>query len=331
MRKLTFICLATLLLFSCRKDEEGVVDGPSLENLFGDFSVITDITVNQTAVDFSVGEDIHWNGEISKNTDWVIRLTGQTTGAMRTITGDDRIISVTNAIWLGGANNFPGFGLEDVDVEITFPNEENAPVFNYVITVEGLKIDSGTLASSFEDGIGSNWQSFNQAGVAGEIICGDGQAASGDCYYSVSGTVAWDWAIGSVMVVPEPETFDLPNSPSNLFLNMGFKVEDHVGQSFVLFWIDEDEDGDGVWEQGQEDRIIYEYWSETDEWDLISLNYADLKFDEFGEPIDFGGNGLMEPSKVVAINVFFLSNPELGYNQGSFDQLIFTTDGPYLP
>ncbi len=333
MKKITFIILSSILLFSCRKEEDGIVDGPNLNDLFGPFAILTDIAPNQNTVNFSDGEEIFWNGTLSKNTDWVIRLEGQNSGAVRTITGSNQIISLDNSTWLGGANTFPGFSLEDVDVTISFPQETSVEPLTDVITITGLKIETGLQITNFEDGAGNNCEIFNQTTVSAGIICGDGQAASGDCYYSISGVVGWDWAIGSVAICPESGSFDLQNSASNLFFNMGFRAVDNFGpgNSFVLLWFDEDDNEDGVFDPNTEDRIAYEYWSEDDQWDLISLNYADLQFDALGNQIETNGNGLMEPSKLISINLFFLANPEGGLSTGYFDQVIFTTDGPYLP
>ncbi len=333
MKKLIFLSFAFLALYSCRKDEADVVDGPNLNDLFGDFTILTNIEPNITTVDFDAGQELFFSGELSKNTDWVISLIGNDTGARRALTGSDKNVSISNAEWDGGANTFPGFGIEDVSVEITFPDEAIAPTLNYTLTVTGLKQDEGVLITSFEDGIGSNWTSFNQSTVSGGIVCSDDEAAKGDCYYKVSGDVPWDWAKGSVMIRPDEGTFGLQGSASNLYFNMGFKAVENVGptNSFILFWFDEDENGDGFFDENTEDRIAYEYWSQDTEWDLISLNYADLQFDELGNTIETNGNGLMEPSKLISINVFFLANPENGVSTGYVDHLIFTTDEPYTP
>lgn len=321
------------MIFSCRKDDEELIDGPVLNDLFGPFAILEDIVPNMTTVNFTDGQTIFWNGQLSKNTDWHISFEGQVSGAKRVISGSDRIFSISNSNWEGGANAFPGFALEDVDVEITFPNEPDAPVINEVITITGLKVDDGTSVSSFEDGFGSSWGVFNQTTVTGEIICGDGQAASGDCYYSVSGVVGWDWAKGFVDIIPESGSFDLQNSPSNLFFNMAFRAVDNFGPSnaFVLISLREDDNGDGIFDPATEDQIQYEYWSPDDQWNLISLNYADLQFDADGNTIETNGNGLMEPSKLHSIELFFLANPDGGLSTGHFDQVIFTTDAPYLP
>lgn len=332
MKYFVTILLIGLVLFSCRKEE--AIDGPSLNDLYGEFAIREDLTPNLLVIDFAADGPFYYTGSLSKNTLWTIDFTGATTGATRVISGTDRNISLDNAAWDGGANDFPGFGLEQVYVEVNFPNEDGAPTIYDTITVTGSKVDAGYLITSFENGTGANWSSFNQATVTGGIVCGDGEAAKGDCYYSWNGTVGWDWAIGSVMVQPDAGTFGLPSSPNNLYMNMAFKALENVGptNSFILFWIDEDDNGDGTFDESTEDRWAFEYWSDGSlDWELISKKYSDLAVDGNGDPVVTNGNGLLEPAKCVSINVFFLANKDNGNAKAYADHLIFTTNGPYTP
>lgn len=332
-KSLLFIC-AALMMFSCRKEDNEAIDGPSLNDLFGPFAILEDFEFSHDEIDFAADPLAFYSGELSKNANWEMRITGSESGATRLITGFDRVFSIDNAAWNGGASTFPGFSLEEAYVELTFPDEEDAPVIQDTITITGAKVDDGILITSFEDGFGSNWTNFNQTTVQGVIACDNGESAKGDCHYSFQGSVPWDWAIGSVMVRPdEGESFGLPASGTNLFFNMGFKATENFGptNSFILFWFDEDDNGDGVWDEATEDRYVLEYWSEGSDWDLISLLYNDLQFDAEGNAVETNGNGLPEPSKLVSINVFFLANPENGNSAALVDHLIFTTNSPYTP
>jgi hypothetical protein len=325
--------MALCALVSCRKDEVDTFDGPSLNDLVGPFSIVQDLTLSHAEIDFAAEGNLVFSAELSKNTDWIISITGLESGAHRTIIGSNRIIGVENAAWNGGANTFPAFELEEVAIELTFPNEAEAPTINAEATITGIKLDDGYLLTSFEEGLGSNWTVFNQTTVNGSIVCGDGEAAKGDCHYRWTGAVGWDWAIGSVMVKPDEGTFGLPASANNLYFNLALKALENVGptSSFILFWFDEDENGDGVFNEGTEDRFIYEYWSQGSEWDLISRKYSDLQFDAEGNQVETNGNGLPEPSKLVSVNIFFLADPEGGNASALVDHLIFTTDNPYTP
>lgn len=333
MKKITLITLATLLLFSCRKEDAGKFDGPDLNDLFGPFSIVEDIKINKNTANFPVDNSLYFSGELSKNTDWVIAIKGATSGASRTISGTERIISIDNSAWDGGANSFPGFGIETAYVEISFPKEDGSPILYDTVTITASKVDNGILITSFENGEGTNWSKFNQTTVAGAISCGGGESAKGNCHYSFAGSVPWDWAIGSVMIQPTTPTFGLPASASNLYFNMAFKPIENIGDgnTFIQFWFDEDENGDGTFDLATEDRFVYEYWYQDTGWNLISYKYSEIQFDTDGNQVSTNGNGLPEPSKLMSINVFYLANKDNGNAKAYIDHLIFTTNQPYTP
>ncbi|MFT4680069.1 MAG: hypothetical protein ACI9HG_002189, partial [Flavobacteriales bacterium] len=72
MKQIFIFSLVLLALTSCRKDEDEIVDGPNLNDLFGPFSIVEDIVINRTMVDFPNDGLVYYSGELSKNTDWFI-------------------------------------------------------------------------------------------------------------------------------------------------------------------------------------------------------------------------------------------------------------------
>lgn len=332
MKKLIYIFLTLFIVFSCKhRDDE--FDGPDLNDLNGPFYVIEPLFLNSKTIDFINNEVLEFNAELSKNTSWVISIKGVTSGAIATVEGNDRVVSSEIATWNGSADVFPSFLVEDAIVTMTFPDEENSPIYTDTISILSEKIDKGSLITSFETGFGDSWSRFNQTTVAGKIICSDGNAAKGDCHYSISGTVGWDWAIGSVAINADDGNFGLQNNSNNLFFNLALRPIENVGpqSSFIQVWFDEDENEDGVFDPTTEDRYIYEYWTENDSWKILSIKYADIQFDAEGNNVEVFGNGLPEPSKLSSINVFFLANPDNGNAKILLDHMIFTTNSPYKP
>ena len=333
MKKFLHITLLFLLIVSCRKNTEENIEGPSLNDLYGPFNILSNLELNDS-INFSTGENVAFEMEISKNTDWEIEVIGSSTGAKRKFTGKSRIISLENASWEGGADAFPSFALEKSYITIRFPNEENVPSIKDSIIITGLKKEKGDLITSFEEDFKHHWDFFNQTTVSGSIICSDDNAAKGDCYYKWDGLVTWDWAIGSVAINAPESGFSLPANANTLFFNMGNKMVSNKGidNCFIQFWFDEDDNGDGIFDESTEDRFIYDYWYENDQWNLISFKYSDLKYDTDGNIYDVKGNGLPEPSKLVSINVFFLANKDSAVRSEAYaDHIIFTENEPYKP
>ena len=94
MKKTAIYLLPLLMLFACRKDDLDTFDGPDLNDLYGPFYIVEELTKSQNQIDFTADGDLIFTAELSKNTDWVINITGAQTGAERTINGFERIINI---------------------------------------------------------------------------------------------------------------------------------------------------------------------------------------------------------------------------------------------
>ena len=102
--------------------------------------------------------------------------------------------------------------------------------------------------------------------------------------------------------------------------------------AFMQFWFDEDDNEDGVFDPNTEDRYLYEFWMENDEWTLISKKYSELNLDADGNIQAVNGNGILEPNKLISINSFFLANKDDADNKKVLmDHVIFTINEPYKP
>ncbi len=146
MRSL-FIILSSILIFtSCEKDEIVGPDYDSVKN--GDLVITQSLSVSSGTVDFSNGEQVTFNAELENDKEWVLTLTGGTSGATRTVTGVGREISFT---WDGTTGNvLPLFTTESITATLSFP-DHTGTTETVNVTVSGERdIDAGgVLVSDF--------------------------------------------------------------------------------------------------------------------------------------------------------------------------------------
>lgn len=157
MKYLPFYLIAVFLtaavLTGCEHDD--TPEDPNLIDRFGPFRVDENLSADRESVDFSQGQTVTFTAEFNKNVDWVIRIEGLESGAVKRIEGFDRLVGPNNAVWDGGTTDLPFFKEENCLVTFRVPEE---PEFGDTleISVEGLKAYGGSLLSDFEDAPGSN-------------------------------------------------------------------------------------------------------------------------------------------------------------------------------
>ena len=187
---------AVLFLASCTKDDSGF-DGPSLNDIYGDFSILDSLSASAATVDFSAGQQLTFSAEFSKNVNWKIAITGNTSGAVYTIEGFSRLIDATNAIWDGSATTLPMFRSEDCVAQLTIDGEDDT--LTAPVAVLGTKVITGLILSDFEGEFNPGWNTFVQSGADMSFLITDSDpAAQGSKYYDMGGTVDWDWLLGLI-------------------------------------------------------------------------------------------------------------------------------------
>jgi len=324
---------AIVLLSSCTTDNTAY-DGPSLTDIYGEFSLLNTLSVSSTAIDFSTGQTLSCGAEFSKNVNWKIEITGQTSGGVNTIEGFSRIIDATNAIWDGSASTLPMFRAEECVVMLTIENEVDTLYQN--VTVTGTKPIVGLLLSDFEAEWNPGWSSFIQTGADMSFIITDADAAGqGAKYYDMGGTVDWDWLLGLIDI---PATaygtpaFTLNANPNVVYFNVLLSKIPSITNGIVLFQFREDDNSDGVYTEGEEDLFSIEIkLTSNDGWQLISYKYADLPTLVNGTAVEPIGNGIYEPQKLMQVSILMLANPVTGYSQAYMDMLLFTENEPFKP
>jgi hypothetical protein len=117
----TILVSATILFSGCKTEED--FSGPSLNDLYGQFSIIEGLSISDENVDFAAGESTFFSATFSKNVEWKLKITGLESGATNEITGFSYLLDNSNSTWTGNASVLPLFKAEECAVELSFVNE----------------------------------------------------------------------------------------------------------------------------------------------------------------------------------------------------------------
>ena len=293
-----FLLVALAVSFlSCERETPDFLGG-SLNDQFGQLSVLDSLKSNTPTFNFSVVSPRFFEAQWSKSLNWTLSVVGTQSGASKTFSGFSNKIDIDNCSWNGTADNFPSFTQEPCQAILTLTDSDSSIVMTTNLSVSELKPlqDGMKVIADFEDGIPTNTIVFAQPGEDMSFRVENGQAANGSSYYAMGGIVSWDYYLGSIKVPVETEEF-ADVSPLLLYFNMaimGGMVGDVPADQFMKVYLRE---ADG-------ERYSYEInpvdWSN---WQLFSIPYSDFIL-ESGE-----ANNTRDPGTINQIEVMCLSCP----------------------
>ncbi len=332
MKKYIFIALTGVLFFACRKDENKI-DGPSLQDANGPFSIITGLQSSRDSVDFAANETVYFTAQLSKTVDWQLKITGLSSGAEKIYTGTSSTIDASQCTWEGSTTNFPIFRTEMCKVELSFNGQSDTLVDS--VKIINPKVNTGFLIADFESGFNTGWTSFIQAGANMDFqIKADNFAPEGNSYYNMAGTVDWDWLIGLInfnATAYGNPAFPLSSNPNAVYFNVMIYGEPGLTNSLVLFQFAEDENADGIYTANAEDMYSLEVNIDWIGWKLVSIKYSEIPCLVNGAPAAPNGNGLHNSDKIKQINMLHLANPVSGFAKSKLDYIIFTDNASLKP
>jgi hypothetical protein len=330
MKNALFALLAFVLFAfgGCKRDTDNF-DGPSLIDRFGDFAVVADFSANREEVNFSEGETVIFSAEFNKNVDWVIEITGTVSGAVKRITGFDRIIDDENATWNGSTTNLPFFRAEPCTVTLKVPEE---PEFEQSLEIEvlGGRNYPGNVFIDFETDPGQNLTVGN---VEFELTPASGRrndfiAAQEEYYDFLEGTdnVVTNFFVGLIDIhaqVAGSTYAPLPTTvPSQLYFN-AFLWHDSSPHGIAVIQFIVDSNNSGAFEDGQD--AVYQLDGD------FPLNWNGWR--HIHHPMSAVGISSDDLQKLVAIRVLLISNNNTQSNPPTavrfgIDYLTFTQGGP---
>ena len=329
---ITYVFLGLIGLSSCHK-KDATIDGPSLNDVYGEFGIVSTLSKNLDSVDFSIGQSAVFTAEMTKIIDWKITITGQTTGAVKEITGTSNSLTQATASWIGETTLFPVFGAELCDVDLTFDGEDDT--LSTTIKIIQPKLNPGFLLSDFESGFNNQWTSFIQSGADMDFqVTTDAFAPEGGSYFNMAGTVDWDYLIGYVYF--GANAYGSPQLPitsngDNTYFNMMIYGEPGSINTIMLFQFQEDDDLSGGFSDASEDMYSLEIPVTWEGWKLYSIKYSDIPCLVNGQPSTPNGNGQHNPDRLSQVNMLHLANPATGYAKTKVDYIIFTENAPLKP
>jgi hypothetical protein len=330
MSKKLFFPLAAAILFLNGCKPEDTFDGPNLEDIYGPFFVTELLSISDESVDLAAGESTRLNASFSKNLNWKLEIIGLSSGARHVHEEFSRVMDYN---WNGSTSILPMFRQESCEVRLTFENQLDT--LRDTLAVQSIRPLQGFVLSDFESGVNPGWDPFIQSGAnMSFIVRNNGQAAQGNNYYDMGGTVTWDWLIGLLDIPASAynvEHFPLSNNPSDVYFNTMIYKPAAYDNGLTLIQFREDDNGDGNYTSGQEDLWAFEISGGADGWSTISKRYSDIVTLVNGSETAPIGNGLHEPDKIVKVSILFLANPASGYSQAYLDYITFTTGGPLQP
>lgn len=321
---LIILTLTALIHISCRKETTSF-DGPSLEEIYSDFKVLENFKASKDSVSFGLNENVLFTASFNKIVNWTITIKGQTSGAIKLLNGQSRVI---NQAWDGSTTIFPMFKEEPCAVTLTLENITDT--FKLNLFTKSIKVNEGFLIADFEEGLKTGWKPFIQSGADMDFkVKNDSIAPQGGKYLNMAGTVNWDWLIGLVdfpaSAYGSSKTFSLSPNANNVYFNFLVYGVPNTNPTKVLFQFKEDENADGNINANNDDQYDYELDVNWAGWKLITIKYADLTHLVNGAPASPNGNKQHNPDKLGTISLLHLANPSNGFASCKIDYLIFTS------
>ena len=339
------LSILAIVFVSCEEDQR-IFEGPSLQDLFGELTIIKDLKVVGDSANFSNGETLSFTASFSYFVDWKITITGQSSNAIKIIYDKSNTISPSNSSWGGEATTLPFFQNEDCSVVLSFTGHEDS-LFS-AVNIEGTKTYGNgkeVLISDFEGFFNPNFGSFFNSGMIKTVVEGGaGQKNRFLKQESAELGCSWDWLIGYVDYFSNHwfESRPLSADPNSIYFNIminGDSTLSPTNEPNSLFRIEfwEDEDQNNYFNNSTEDMLYAEFLVDWSGWKMISLKYSELLLAP-PSGVGAGGNQIREPNKVSNVRTLLLADPYdqndpntcSGFAKADVDYLIWSEGSPIL-
>ncbi len=325
--ELTVLVILLIIVWSCdRKD----IVGPEIGIASSNFSITTPFSASTSNADFS-STPVTFSAQFNEKVTYTITITGEESGATKTITFLDDQIDPAEAIW-DGSSNLIFFRTETCNVELTVLGKEE-PVASLSIDILVTKTESGVLVASFEPANPNAVCGFFEEDAL--IACektDEIKMVEGDYGWKVAGIdLTGGQFIGLAFTSPVPGK----NSTSGLYYDVTTTDPDSVWFNIYIYGkgdknagmyikFMQDDNFDGQHTPNQENGFEYQIRDISHYgWKKFSVPYSSLTVS--GNQL-FGGSGdrVHRPYRIVQIEYSIWSWKKNQPVQAIFDYPVFT-------
>lgn len=349
LRYTSLLVAMLTLLFGCAKED--TIEGPELQDIFGEFDIIDSLDQNLTSVDFAAGEEIIFTASLSIRTPWKLEVKSLSSTASKVIEGNEREILNDVASWDGSITFAPLFQSgEQVLAMMTFENYTDT-MYSDTITIVNAKEPSaiGQLISDFEDP-GQGFVTFAELGGTNQIRTGAYAQSNFEvpptflALNSAEGSGYWHTAANNInSVFINGFLLSAENIQGNTRLEFGTQQPSKIWFNAFVFGFgnenatltvgfQEDDNLDGSYDRFSEGEYLYTIPIDWFGWKLVSFNLGQTNISTSGGFGNIDGTGNKDVDRII--NVEFLSIAQEGSSGLTgycIDYMNFTEQRPWTP
>ncbi len=342
---LLVIGLGGIIFLSCKKYKDEFY-GPGLGVAPDDFSASAIVASNNNP-NF-ISQTVNFQSTFNATVRWKLTLVGQTSGAVKFITGLSNKIDGTNAVWNGSTDTIKLFNKtetvivtltalgwkESLSTSITVGGEKDRG--NLLGTFENITVDH--TAKNFQDPSGLYWfYSFepNEYDLVDRVT--DATAPQGIHALKISGhDASASYYIGQVGLSAPAGVFNFGTTTLDDFY-FNFYVKGSGSSSNkdykMVVQVFEDDNGGGILYDGLEDKYTSTISLQYDGWKLHKIKYSSFMLDVAAASSPYKSHS---QDKIANIGFFFGANTAAGLSstekiEFELDHFSITTNGPMIP
>jgi hypothetical protein len=350
MRSIYLTLSLLVVLAGCRPDK---IEGPELQDIFGEFDVIETLSSDRDTVDFSLGQKVRFNAELTIRTDWTISIIGMTSGAKKEITGRDRSILDDVAVWDGTITFAPLFEAENCMTMMTFASYSDT-LWGDTIYVESVRPEANidVLISDFETAGG--WGSFAEAPATNQLattpyFVQDPSSPTPSFIQVVAPEGSGHWRMtylnqSSVFICgTSMSATNSSQTPAGTYFNVGTTNSQHVylnmlvhgfgdGNTRLSIGLQEDDNLDGTYDRFTEGTYNREIIVDWLGWKVVSIRLDEFNLSTVAGFGNIDGTGVQNIDRIASIEYLLLAREgTTGFVGYGLDYCNFTRYTPWAP